>query len=122
VGFTDPLSGTLKARKGDGFKEVRFFDDHPSAYIALGQGRVDVVFNTISLLGIVLRDAPGRYGIVRGLGADNWAGLASRLDEHALIAFLNDELRKFKASGEIYALQEKWFGFRMVLADAVPTF
>jgi polar amino acid transport system substrate-binding protein len=27
-----------------------------------------------------------------------------------------------KKSGEIYALQEKWFGFRMKLSDTIPTF
>ena len=27
-----------------------------------------------------------------------------------------------KANGEIGALQDKWFGFRMNLADKIPTF
>jgi polar amino acid transport system substrate-binding protein len=116
------IEADLKARKGAGYKEVRFYDDHPSAYIALAQNKVDAVFNTISVLAIVLRDAPGRYAIVRGLGADNWAGMASRLEEADLIGFLNEEIRKYKADGQIYALQDKWFGFRMNLPDAVPTF
>src|SRR4051812_44122994 len=57
------------------YKEVRIFDDHPAAYIALGQSKVDVVFNTVPTLAMVLKDAPGKFVMVKGIGADNWAGI-----------------------------------------------
>jgi polar amino acid transport system substrate-binding protein len=118
----EKMAASLKAAGGAGFKELRTFDDHPSAYVALAQNRVDGVLNTVPTLAMVLKDAPGKYAIVKGMGADNWAGIAARKEDPELVAFLNDEIKKLKASGAIYALQEKWFGFRMTLADAVPSF
>ena len=56
-----------------------------------------------------------------------WAGvIALGLNAAGFIAeivsFLNTELARLKADGTIYKLQEKWFGFRMTLADKIPTF
>lgn len=112
----------LKGKGGAGFKEVRVFDDHPAAYVALAQNRVDGVLNTIPTLAMVLKDAPGRYAIVKGVGTDNWAGIAARKEDPELIKFLDGELVRLKADGTLYKLQEKWFGFRMTLADKVPSF
>ena len=116
------MAASLKAAGGAGFRELRTFDDHPSAYVALAQNRVDGVLNTVPTLAMVLKDAPGKYAIVKGMGADNWAGIAARKEDPEIVAFLNEELKKLKASGALYALQEKWFGFRMTLADTVPSF
>jgi len=118
----EKILASLKAGGGAGFKELRVFDDHPSAYIALAQNRVDVVLNTIPTLAMVLKDAPGKYAIVKGIGADNWAGIAARKEDPEIVSFLNTELVRLKADGTIYKLQEKWFGFRMTLAEKIPTF
>lgn len=118
----EKINAGLKAAGGAGFKEVRTFDDHPSAYVALAQNRVDGVLNTLATLGMVLKDAPGKYAITKGLGVDNWAGIAARKEDTELVAFVDAELNRLKADGSIYKLQEKWFGFRMNLADKVPSF
>jgi polar amino acid transport system substrate-binding protein len=115
------LDAEVKKARGIGFKEVRTFDDHPAAYISLAQGRVDGVFNNLPPLAMVLKDQPGKYALVRGVGADNWAGIAARLEDTEIIAFLNQEITKYKKDGTMNRLQDKWFGFRHVLADAVPT-
>jgi len=116
------INANLKQAGGPGFKEVRTFDDHPAAYVALAQNRVDAVLNTIPTLAMVLRDAPGRYAMVKGIGADNWAGIAVRKEDPEVVTFLNGELSRMKADGSIYKIQEKWFGFRMTLADQVPSY
>lgn len=118
----EKINASLKAAGGPGFKELRTFDDHPAAYVALAQGRVDGVLNTLPTLAMVMKDAPGKYAIVKGMGADNWAGIAARKEDTEIVAYLDEQLRALKASGEIYALQEKWFGFRMNLADTIPSF
>ena len=118
----EKINAGLKAAGGSGFKELRTFDDHPAAYVALAQNRVDAVLNTLPTLAMVVKDAPGRYAIVKGLGADNWAGIAARKEDTEIVAFLDAELARLKADGSIYRLQEKWFGFRMNLADKVPSF
>ena len=116
------INASLKQAGGPGFKEVRTFDDHPAAYVALAQNRLDAVLNTIPTLAMVLRDAPGRYAIVKGIGADNWAGIAVRKEDPEIVTFLNGELTRLKADGSLYKIQEKWFGFRMHLADQVPSY
>ena len=118
----EKMLATLKAAGGPGFKELKVFDDHPSAYVALAQNRVDAVLNTIPTLAMVIKDAPGKYAIVKGIGADNWAGIAVRREDPEIVTFLNGEIARLKADGTIYKLQEKWFGFRMTLADKVPSF
>lgn len=116
------LAEKIKAAKGQGYKEVRIFDDHPAAYIALAQNRVDAVFNTVPTLAMVLKDAPGKYAMVQGIGADNWAGIAARTEDTEILGFIDSELKRMKADDSLYKLQEKWFGFRMKLADKIPSF
>ena len=116
------LQKQLADRRHIAYKAVRGFDNHPAAYAALDQSVVDAVFNTVPSLAIVMKDAPGRYALVRGIGADNWAGVAARLDDVELIRHVDTVLTKLKADGRLYKLQEKWFGFRMQLADKIPSF
>src|SRR6202022_1791401 len=63
----EKIDTALKAGGGSGFKELRTFDDHPSAYVALAQNRVDGVLNTLPTLAMVLRDAPGKYALVKNM-------------------------------------------------------
>ncbi|MGE4247964.1 MAG: transporter substrate-binding domain-containing protein [Parvibaculaceae bacterium] len=116
------LNDEWSANGGQGFAGVRIYDDYPASYLALSQGSVDGVFNTLTTLAIVLKDQPGKFAVVRGVNKDSWAGIATRKENTDLIAYLDEQMRAIKASGEIYALQEKWFGLRMELPDAVPTF
>lgn len=118
----DGLDAEIASLKGAGFSDVKIYDDHPAAYLALSQGSVDGVLNTLPTLGQVMKDRPGAYALVRPVGQSNWAGIAARKEDAEIVGFLDAELTRLKASGEIYALQEKWFGFRMDLADTIPTF
>jgi polar amino acid transport system substrate-binding protein len=116
------LDAQLKSERGAGFKDVKTYDDHPAAYLALAQGSVDGVLNTVPTLSVVLRDKPNTFSIVYNVGSNNWHGFAFRKEDTELGAFIDGRIAEMKKSGEIYALQEKWFGFKMTLADAIPTF
>ena len=116
------IAERLVQARGKGFKDVKTYDDHPAAYLALSQGTVDGVLNTLPTLAQVMKDRPGRYVIVRGVGQESWAGIAARKEDPEIVAFLDKELTRLKQNEELYRLQEKWFGFRMKLADRVPTF
>jgi polar amino acid transport system substrate-binding protein len=116
------LQKVLAEQKGIAYQDVRLFDNHPAAYAALERGQVDAVFNTVPSLAIVIKEAPGRFAMVRGAGADNWAGIAARRDDPDLIRHVDAVLATLKADGRLYRLQEKWFGFRMQLADRIPDF
>lgn len=116
------LEEKLKADTGKGFSEVKTYDDHPAAYLALAQGSVDGVINSLATLTQVVKDAPGKYVIVRDIGPRNWAGIGTRKEDTQLIDFLNERITALKANGEIYKLQEKWFGTQMKLSDKIPDF
>ena len=105
-----------------GFKGHKTYDDHPTAYLALSQGTVDGVLNTLPTLAKVKLDRPGHYQIVRGVAYKNWAGISMRQEDVEIKEFLDGELRRLKQDGTLAALQEKWFGLVMELADDVPTF
>lgn len=114
------LAERMRSAGGSGFSAVRTYDDHPAAYLALAQGTVDGVLNTLPTLAYVLRSQPGRFAIVRGIGADNWAGIALRKEDPEVLAWLNAQLRAKRADGSLKALQEKWFGLEFNLPDGIP--
>jgi polar amino acid transport system substrate-binding protein len=116
------LDAQLKTARGAGFKDVKTYDDHPAAYLALAQGSVDGVLNTVPTLSVVLRDRPGVYTMVQNVGGNNWHGYGFRKEDTELTKFVDDRIEAMKKSGEIYAMQDKWFGFRMNLSDKIPTF
>jgi polar amino acid transport system substrate-binding protein len=71
----EKILASLKAAGGPGFKELRVFDDHPSAYVALAQKRVDVVLNIIPALAVLLKDAPGHVALTKryqGIPVGHW--------------------------------------------------
>lgn len=115
------LDAQLKSERGAGFKDVKTYDDHPAAYLALAQGSVDGVLNTVPTLSVVLRDKPGTFSIVYNVGGNNWHGFAFRKEDTELGKFIDGRIAEMKKSGELYALQEKWFGFKMNIADNIPT-
>ena len=116
------LETQLKTERGAGFKDVKTYDDHPAAYLALAQGSVDGVLNTVPTLAVVLRDKPGAFAMVQNVGGNNWHGYAFRKEDTEIANFMNSRITAMKGNGEIGALQDKWFGFRMNLADQIPSF
>ena len=116
------LETQLKTERGSGFRDVKTYDDHPAAYLALAQGSVDGVLNTVPTLSVVLRDKPGAFSIVYNVGQDNWHGYAFRKEDGELADFFDKRISEMKANDELYKVQEKWFGFRMKLSDSIPTF
>ena len=112
----------LKTERGAGFKEHKLYDDHPAAYLALAQGSVDGVLNTVPTLSVVLRDKPNTFVMIQGVATKNYHGYAFRKEDTELASFIDSRITAMKANGELGALQDKWFGFRMDLADKIPTF
>lgn len=116
------LETQLKSERGSGFKDVKTYDDHPAAYLALAQGSVDGVLNTVPTLAVVLRDKPGTFAMVTNVGGNNWHGYCFRKEDTEIADFMNGRITAMKANGELAALQTKWFGFTMDLADKIPNF
>ena len=116
----DAINAQITKDTGKGLADIKTFDDHPAAYLALADGRVDGVLNSLTTLAVLTKDQPGKFAIVPKIGADNWAGVATQLGDTELIAFLNKELLRMKADGTLAKLQQKWFGITMELPDTIP--
>ena len=114
------LEPRVQAAKGKGFASVKTYDDLAAAYLALAQGSVDAVMNSIATMSIVLRDKPGAFSIVKGLGVDSWCAIAMRKEDADLLAYVNGQLMQLRRNNRIYELQEKWFQFKMPLPDTLP--
>jgi polar amino acid transport system substrate-binding protein len=108
------------ARNGTGFSDVKIYDDHPAAYLALLQGTVDGVLNTVPTLAYLMTQQRNRFALLRGIGADNWAGFACRKEDMEIQAWMDAQLRALKADGTLRALQAKWFGMSFDLPDTIP--
>lgn len=108
------------ARNGVGFSDVKTYDDHPAAYLALLQGTVDGVLNTVPTLAYLMTQQRNRFAILRGIGADNWAGFACRKEDTEIQGWMDAQLRALKADGTLRALQTKWFGMSFDLPDTIP--
>jgi polar amino acid transport system substrate-binding protein len=118
----EAINAAIAKETGAALAEVRTYDDHPTAYLALADGRVDGVLNSFTTLARLLKDQPGKYAIVSNVGEPNSAGLVARETDTELLAFLNEQILKLKADGTLGRLQEKWFGVTMDLPDVIPTF
>jgi polar amino acid transport system substrate-binding protein len=109
----------VDGRGGAGLSVVRISDDRSAADLALMQGSVDGVLNTLPTLAFVIRRQPGRVAILRGIGADNWAGIALRREDTEVLAWLNEPLRAMRANGKLKALQEELFGLAFNLPETI---
>lgn len=116
----DKIAAKIKADKGEGPADIKTFDDHPAAYLALSDGRVDGVLNSLTTLAVLNKDQPGKFAVVPQVGSDNWAGIATLPGNTSLLDFLNKELLVMKADGTLAKLQQKWFGMAMTLPDTIP--
>lgn len=111
----------VAATRGTGFKSVKTFDADPPAYLALSQGSVDGVISNMTNLGMVMKQAPGKYSLVQNIAGNSYAGIGIRKEDAELRAYIDAELKAAAASGQLSALQEKWFGIKFQLPATVPS-
>jgi polar amino acid transport system substrate-binding protein len=111
----------LKAKGKPGYSDYKLYDHYPEAYIDLTNNRIDGVVNALSTLQIVMKETPGKYKTVTGVqDIKAYFGMAFRLDDKQMLAFVNEQLGAMKKSGELDKLQVKWFGGTMETPNEVP--
>jgi ABC-type amino acid transport substrate-binding protein len=115
------FSKKAAAAKGAGFSAVKTFDADPPAFLALAQGTVDGVISNMTNLGLVIKQAPGTYALVQDIAGSSYAGIGIRKEDTELRAYIDSEILAATASGEMTALEEKWFGIKFNLPTTVPT-
>jgi len=115
------FEATLKAKGKPGYTDYKLYDHYPEAYVDLTNKRLDGVVNALSSLQIVIKEAPGKYKTVTGVQAIKaYFGMAFRLEDKKMLAFVNEQLGEMKKNGELDKLQVKWFGSTTEPPNEVP--
>ena len=89
---------------------VLTFQDPPSAFLALQQSKVSaLVLSELGLMKFKQQAGEGLELVPQPVAIEFW-GICVHKDEPALLALVNDTLKRLEASGEGAAIFEKWFG------------
>lgn len=109
----EEFEATLKAKGLPGFAETKLYTSYPESYLALANGEIDVVVQTLPNLAVVVKQQPGVFALVGAVGEISYMGWVTRPDDTDLRDYLSSKLLEMRDSGYLYELQDKWFGFRM---------
>ncbi len=117
----DSFSAKLKAEGKPGLSEIKLYEHYPEAYLDLTNHRTDGVLNSLSTLAVVMKDQPGKFRMIGGVqDIKAYFGFAFRKEDERVRNIANGVLADMKASGELDALQVKWFGTKMDTPNEVP--
>jgi polar amino acid transport system substrate-binding protein len=115
------FEAALKAKGKPGYSDYKLYDHFPEAYIDLTNNRIDTVIDSLASVAVVIKETPGKYKYVTGIQSlKAYFGMAFRLEDKQMLAFVNEQLGEMKKSGELDKLQIKWFGSAMETPNEVP--
>lgn len=122
---TEPISRAmdekLKAAGGPGFKELKLFTAFTESYVALANGEVDAVIQSLPSLAVLVREKPDTFQLLAPVTAGSpytYLAWVTRPEDLDLREFINGVIRKLRDDGRLGALQDKWFGFKMDIPDS----
>lgn len=102
---------------GEGFAELKLFTSYPETYLALANGEIDVVVQSLPNLAVVVKKQPGVFEMLGPIGSLSYMGWVTRPEDTDLRDYLSSQILVMRDSGALYELQDKWFGFRMEIPD-----
>jgi polar amino acid transport system substrate-binding protein len=113
------LDAQLKKAGGSGFKELKLFTAFPESYVALANGEVDAVIQSLPSLAALVKDKTDTFELMTPVPGSPWHYLAwvTRPDDKDLRDAISGVIRKMREDGGLAALQMKWFGFKMDIPD-----
>ncbi|MFJ3465539.1 ABC transporter substrate-binding protein [Achromobacter spanius] len=89
------------------------YDDAPTAFTALAQGRVEAITQSEEVLRKLINklgDRAADYAVLQpSIGREVW-GIGVRKNEPALLNAVNEALSKLEGSGDLQAIFDKWLG------------
>lgn len=104
--------------------EIREYVSFDEAYADLAAGRLAAVAQSLSNLATLVKTRGDVYAVMPSpIGPKTYFGWVGRndADSASLVRFFSDGIVRAQKSGQLKALQMKWFGFTMdVPTDAVP--
>jgi len=107
----------LKA-KGKGAKEQKMFSSSADYILALANGQIDAMVDSTPVMLGAMKKYPDKFEVVGTFGEPFWVGWVTRPEDLGLRDAINVEIRKLRDSGELGALQKKWFGEAMTIPDS----
>lgn len=99
-----------KKHGGSGIKKIVEYQSYPEAYQDLALGRVDAVANTQISLNSLISTRPDTFVMGKAVGKPTYIGWAVKKGNTDVLKMVDDILLELRKSGEMYALQKKWFG------------
>jgi len=106
----EAFEAQLKAQGKPGYAELKTYERFPTAQQDLLARRLDAVVQGRPPLKVLIKERPGQFKILSGLGPKAYYGAVVRKGDTALLEYVNGQIRKFKQDGTLKALQEKWLG------------
>jgi polar amino acid transport system substrate-binding protein len=106
----EAFDAQLKAQGKPGYAELKTYERFPTAHQDLLARRLDAVVQGRPPLKVLIKERPGQFKILSGLGPKAYYGAVMRKGDTALVEYVNGQIRKFKQDGSLKALQEKWLG------------
>ena len=106
----EAFEAQLKAQGKPGYAELKTYERLPTAQQDLLAKRLDAVVQGRAPLKVLIKERPGQFKILSGLGPKAYYGAVIRKGDTALLEFVNSQIRKLKQDGTLKALQEKWLG------------
>ena len=108
---------TLKPTRNAGYKELKLYTAFPETYIALANGELDGVIQSVPNLAVLIKKQPGMFELVGPVNDKSYMGWVTRPQDKDLRDYLSAKILEMRDSGYLYELQDKWFGFRMDIPD-----
>lgn len=109
----EDFAAELEAEGAAPYADLKLYTSYPESYLALANGEVDVVVQSLPNLAVVVDEQPGVFELVGAIGELSYMGWVTRPEDTDLRDFLSEKILEMRDSGYLYELQDKWFGFRM---------
>jgi len=109
----------LKAAGGKGFADLKLYPSFPETYLALANGEVDAVVQSLPNAAVLIKERPGVFALA-GKASDtiSYMGWVTRPEDKDLRDYISSVILTLRDNGKLYAFQDKWFGFRMPIPEA----
>jgi polar amino acid transport system substrate-binding protein len=122
---TEPVAkavdAKLKADGGKGFSDLKLYTAFTESYVALANGEVDAVIQSLPSLAVLVKERPETFELLAPMTAGaNYTYLSwvTRPNDLDLRDFVSGVIRTMRDDGRLGKLQDKWFGFQMKIPDA----
>lgn len=107
----------LKAKGLPGFAELKLYTTYPEATLALANGELDVMVQSLPNLAVVVKEQPELFELLGAIDDLSYMGWVTRPEDTDLRDYLSSQIIEMRDNGKLYDLQDKWFGFRMTIPD-----